>query len=211
MSHSIDLKFRPRSYFWANDLGVRLSSQIKGAERKAMYEASVANGIPEEEIHSHLLDHALSRENREILGSLHPNFLGGEYLPDCSEEEVEIARITIASTTQDVTSVYARQGKSRIYYRVVDEYDGDTLSNPSVRTSLKPLTLGQLTKFFLGAWNLLDVLNFNFEDPRHSADEIKSFVVDASSSFYAEFGQLIDLRIDHWIRKRQRESEVLDI
>ena len=39
---------------------------------------------------------------------------------------MEIARITIASTTQDVTSVYARQVGQRIQYRVVDEYNGDT-------------------------------------------------------------------------------------
>jgi hypothetical protein len=53
--------------------------------------------------------------------------MGGEYLPDLKQDEVEIARITIASTTQDVTSVFARRGKHRIYYRVVDEYGGETL------------------------------------------------------------------------------------
>ena len=44
-----------------------------------------------------------------------------EYLPDLMENEVAIARITIASITLDVTSVYARLGKNRIRYRVVDE------------------------------------------------------------------------------------------
>lgn len=62
---------------------------------------------------------------------MHPKFMGGEYLPDRNSGEVEIARITIASTTRDVTSVYAKRGKHRIYYRVVDEYNGDTLVNPS--------------------------------------------------------------------------------
>ena len=60
----------------------------------------------------------------EALGRIHPAFMGGEYLPDLSQDEVKIARITIASTTQDVTSVYARRGKNRIHYRVVDEYGG---------------------------------------------------------------------------------------
>jgi len=47
-------------------------------------------------------------------------------LPDLAPTKVMIARITIASTTQDVTSVYAGRGRDRIHYRVVDEYEGDT-------------------------------------------------------------------------------------
>src|ERR1700680_1429675 len=61
-------------------------------------------------------------------------------------------RITIASTTQDVTSVYACRGKYRIHYRVVDEYDGDTLSGRNTRTSARPLSLGELEAFFNGAF-----------------------------------------------------------
>jgi hypothetical protein len=54
-------------------------------------------------------------------------------------------------TTQDVTSVYARRGKNHIRYRVVDEYDGDTLSGRNTRTSRRPLTQGELEPFFNGA------------------------------------------------------------
>jgi hypothetical protein len=133
--------------------------------------------------------------------------MGGEYLPNTKDQEVEIARITIASTTQDVTSVYARQAGKRILYRVVDEYGGSSLLGKAVRTSQQPLTLGQLTDFFLKAWDLLSVLGFNFEDPHYSADEIKAFVVDASSSFYADFGRLIEERIDRWIDKRQSQDK----
>jgi len=78
-------------------------------------------------------------------------------------QEVEIVRIAINSTTFGVTSVYARRGKSRIYYRVADEYGGDTLSDPSTRTSIKPLKLGQLVEFFDRAWPLMEVLEMNFE------------------------------------------------
>ena len=205
MRHSIDLTYRPHSYFWAEELGVHLSSHIKGAERKAVYEALIASGRAEEadEI---LTSHALSEEDRAAIGRLHPSFMGGEYLPNRQSQEVEIARITIASTTRDVTCVYARLGAGRIHYRVVDEYGGDTLSGKSTCTSTKPLSLGQLTNFFLGAWDLLNVLGFNFEHPSYSEDEIKAFVLDASSSYYAEFGQLIDARIDRWIRSRKRQQ-----
>ena len=44
MRNKIDLQYRPRSYFWAEELGVQLSSDIKGAERKALYESLLAEG-----------------------------------------------------------------------------------------------------------------------------------------------------------------------
>ena len=44
MPNPIDLDYRPHSYFWAKERGIQLSSQIKGAQRKALYDASVADG-----------------------------------------------------------------------------------------------------------------------------------------------------------------------
>jgi hypothetical protein len=201
MRNKIDLKYRPHSYFWAKEIGVQLSSQIKGAERKVLFESLVAQGRGDE-IDELLSKPVLSIDERQSFGRYHPHFMGGEYLPDRTGEEVEIARITIASTTRDVTSVYASQGAKRIHYRVVDEYDGDTLRGTAHRATLKPMTLGQLTNFFMSTWDLLNVLDFNFEDGGYSSEEIKSFVIDASSSFYAEFGQLIDVRIDKWIKTK---------
>lgn len=64
-----------------------------------------------------------------------------------------IVRITIASVTQDVTCVYARRSKRRIHYRVVDEYENETLSGKTTRTSTHPLTLGELETFFNNAWS----------------------------------------------------------
>ena len=53
---------------------------------------------------------------------------------------------------------------SRIKYRVVDEYEGETLLDDTERSSDQPLTLGELETFFLGAWSFMDVLQSNFED-----------------------------------------------
>ena len=125
--------------------------------------------------------------------------MGGEYLPDHGEGEVEIARITIASTTQDVTCVYARQVGQRIHYRVVDEYEGDTLGGRAHRTSSHPLSLQQLTAFFLGSWDLLAGLEVNFESDGYPRDAVHDFIVDASSSFYAQFGELVHARVDEWL------------
>jgi hypothetical protein len=52
-------------------------------------------------------------------------------------------------------------GKDRIRYRVVDEYNGDTLSEKRTRSSKRPLSLGELITFFLAAWLLKDVLEMN--------------------------------------------------
>jgi len=116
--------------------------------------------------------------------------MGVEYLPTVRSREVEIARITIASNTEDVTSVYASQVGQRMHYQVVDEYGGETLEGKSSRTSTQPLTLGQLVDFFLGAWNLITCLDCNFGDDGHPPARIYRFITDASSSFYAEFDDL---------------------
>jgi len=139
------------------------------------------------------------------LGRLHPSFMGGEYLPNGHETEVEIARINIDSTTSDVTSVYAKAGKSRIYYRVVDEYNGDTLSDKRTRTSKRPLTLAELVEFFLGAWPLNDVLEMNELDREGAHD-----FTHPSSEFYPEFEDAVRAKIDNWIpieKTRVRDNE----
>lgn len=200
----IDLGFRPQTYFWALDKGIRLASDITGANRRKMYEKAVEQGL-DDAADALIAEPVLSEEDRQMIGRIHPAFMGGEYLPRRRSQAVEIARITIASTTQDVTSVYARRGAGRIHYRVVDEYGGDTLTNPT-RTSVRPLTLGQLTDYFLSSWKLLDVLEMNFGD-RYSRDEVHDFIVSASSSFYAEFGSLIRERVDDWLDERTEDEE----
>jgi len=198
MGNSIDLDYRPHSYFWANEIGVQLSSQIKGAQRKAIYDASVAEGEISD-LDEFLSKPTLTTFERDIIGRIHPSLMGGEYLPDKVKDEVEIARITINSTTQDVTSVYASYKKNQIHYRVVDEYEGETLTDERKLLTKIPMTLGELVNFFLNAWPLMEVLEGNFEEINYDPDEVKSFVLDASSSFYAQFGQLIDQKIDEWL------------
>ena len=93
---------------------MHLLTRIKGAERKAALKRLIDAGR-HNEIPDLLAQSTLSGRERQALGLIHPAFMGGEYLPNLLQTEVEIARITIASTTQDVTSVYARRGKHRIY------------------------------------------------------------------------------------------------
>ena len=181
------LGFRPRSYFWPLGLETHLLARVKGAERKAALKQLIDAGRMDD-IPGFLAHSKLSEVDRQALGRIHPAFMGGEYLPDLSQNEVMIASITIASTTQDVTSVYARRGKKRFYYRVVDEYGDETLSGRNTRTSTQPLTLAQLEKFFNGAWSIFHVLAMNFDD--YDLARMLGFVVRIESSFYLEIAAL---------------------
>ena len=204
----IDLQFRPRSYFWPLGLEKHLLARIKGAERKAALKQLI-DAKRLDEIPDFLAQSALSDGERQALGRVHPAFMGGEYLPDLLQNEVAIARITIASTTQDVISVYARRGKNRIRYRVVDEYEGDTLSGKNTRTSTRPLALRDLEAFFNAAWSIFDVLAMNFGHSGYDRDEMLDFVVGVESQFYPQIGVLYQRRIDAWAAAR-REKLSLD-
>ena len=202
-SLAIDLAYRPESYFWAYDNNIKLASDIKGAERKAMYERALKSG----DIHlanAIISEPELTHEQRKAQSGIHPAWMGGEYLPNREAQEVEIARITIASTTQDVTCVYAKRGAARIHYRVVDEYEDMTLDERT-RTSIRPLTLIELFDFFIKGWDLFCCLEANFGEHGYHREEVQGFIVDASSSFYAEFGDLVTQRVDAWVDQRREE------
>jgi hypothetical protein len=187
---AIDLEYRPKSYFGPQRLEQYLISTIKGAVVREKLENLFKEGR-HNEVASLLGERGMSSSDTKALEAMHPMFMGGNYLPDTADGEVEIARIEIASTTCDVTSIFAKPERGLIRYRVVDEYDGDTLSGPSEMTSEKPLTLGEMADFFLDAWSLLDVLQMNFGGDLDSA--LGFFV--AKSPFYPEFDRLCRQRV----------------
>lgn len=187
---TVDLSFRPRSYFWPVGLEVQLLTHIKGSARRAAVQRLIDAGQMDQ-IPALLSKSELSDEERKSLGRIHPMFMGGEYLPSPESNEIEIARIEIDSTTCDVTSVYASRGTSAIHYRVVDEYDGDTLTGPDERESAEPLTLGELENFFMGAWSLMEVLESNFEG---DVEAMLGFF-RATSEFYPDLDRLLRQRV----------------
>lgn len=198
----VDLTFRPTSYFWPLAFETHLLATIKGAERKVAVRRMLADGRVSE-LPGFLLRSGLSAAERRMLGQVHPAFMGGEYLPDLRREEVEIARITIASVTRDVTSVYARRGKERIYYRVVDDYEGETLAAKRTRTSRWPLSLLELESFFNAAWSVFDVLDMNFGISGYDLDRMLSFIVGVESQFYPQIGTLYARRVAAWADMRR--------
>ena len=199
MSKYIDLNYRPRSYFWAAELGIQLSSDIKGSVRKELAEHLLDKNI--DELSEFINKPKLSAEERNITGKIHPILMGGEYLPDWFENEVEIARISINSVTGDVVCVYARQTNEGIAYRVVDEYDGDTLNDDEQPVTKSPMTLGELTDYFMETWDLFGVLYMNFVEYGDEVEMAHMFIADASSSFYRQFGEFIDQKVDAWVKE----------
>ena len=197
----IDLDYRPRASFFPLSAEKLLTSKIKGEARRRIAEAAVQSGNLNE-ISSELLQFELSDDERRHASQIHPSLMGGEYLPSERQDEVVVARIAIDSVTGDVTCVYARGTKKGILYRVVDEYEGETLSGKTKLLSKQQLTLQELTDFFLRAWHLDDVLEMN--DLDH--DSSQSFV-HPSSNFYPQFEELIRRKIQEWRGTGEEEDE----
>jgi len=190
----IDLDFRPRDYFWARDHDLALPSDIAGHERREMVKRLIAAG---KEVPDGLDANRLDPELRGAWGAMHPMNMGGEYLPPMLDGEVEIARISLRSTTGDQISVRARRSGDRIRYRIADEYseNGENYV-PHPRTSTRRLTMGELVKMIDGSTDeggaAIGALSCNLEhasDPRRLED-----FVTVESDFYPELGRYYGAR-----------------
>lgn len=193
MSKEINLHFRPKSYFRPEKLEKYLLSKVKGeVPRKELGDLFEAG--QHDDVLRLVGNPSFPVADHKALELIHPMFMGGNYLPDTGIGEIEIARISIQSTTLDVTCVYARREKGIIHYRVVDEYGGDTLQEPSEATTTIPMTLVELLDFFLTAWPLIDVLEMNFDTDVDSALGFFS----ANSDFYPELDRLCRQRVSEY-------------
>jgi len=119
-NNSLDLSFAPTSYFWPLSLETHLRATVRGEQRRKELERYIVSGSLANAPDIFVRD-VLTPEERTLIGRIHPMFMGGEYLTARAASEVEVARISIRSTTSDVTCVYARQVGARIHYRGVDE------------------------------------------------------------------------------------------
>lgn len=87
--------------------------------------------------------------------------MSGAYLAPMDGEEVEVLRVTLKSVTGDVTSVRAKRTAASIRYRVVDEYEGETLRGRPICYRKTPLALDGTLDFLLRHWPLMTVLRIN--------------------------------------------------
>ena len=200
----IDLDYRPGSYFWALDTNVLLPSGISGAARRELFCARIEAGVT---AHDGLDAELLDKVMREAWGRVHPSNMGGEYLPPLRKGEVEIARISLESTTADQISVRARRVRERILYRVVDEYMESSTYACHPASSAFPLCLrdliGLMETASEGGSIIFPILAMCSRDSR--SDELATFIT-VGSDFYPELGRYYRALTDAFLEERARED-----
>lgn len=163
--HSFDSKydfgFRPESYWPEGPLTEEMLSKVKGTARRDVVRRALAGEeltrLGDAELYRKAMElvqkESLEPAERDRWGGIHPALMGGEYLPEFEEDEIEIARIEFASTTGDVIQVRAKPDLSLregalaigIRYRVVDEYEAEgSCLDCSPETSAEPLTFAEV-------------------------------------------------------------------
>ena len=196
------LHYRPSSYWGPETLEQHFGSRISGeVRRRAVLDDLAAGNEPPAEVLASKLDES----NRQALGAVHPRMMGGEYLPDFSEGEVEIARAVLDSTTMDVISLRARRTRTRILYRIADEYEGASAYPAHPRTSRNPLTLKQLIHMIDSAYEGgLDgcFRESNYEEGDSDPADLAHFC-KISSTFYRGLSTWYDTKNDEWLAEEQ--------
>ena len=187
----LNLEFRPSQRLFPLAAEKFISNRVKGTMRREQVEAALDNntfdGLPDTYTQS-----ALSQDERRSLSSIHPSLMGGEYLPDFEDDEIEVARLELESVTGDVISVRLRRDPEGYHYRVVDEYDGACLGDTQSITVDKPLTLHDFGKFVCRASCLDDIISLNDFTDFESANAF----IHAKSSYYPEFREFIARTIE---------------
>ena len=204
-SKKYDHNFQPRSYWGPQEVRTNIAARVKGElrRRQAMNDLEEGHADPE------IIAESLSEEHRSAIGRIHPQLMGGEYLPDLLPNEVEITRVTMDSTTMDVISIRARQSGKRISYRIVDEYmeDGDDRFVVSPRTSSKPLKMKQVIKL-IGDNDLIDgPRDMNYDEGcACSPEEIYDFCT-VSSAYYPQLNAWFEDNNEDWLEKEMKKRE----
>jgi len=221
--------FRPDYWAPPSDPITAITRNVKGQLRRHMI-ADIVSGraadrAPNEtarqllsEVHTDLLSDEL--EDPNMLGPLHPWWMGGEYLPPYLPGEIEIARIVLQSTTMDVSSVRARPADGQIQYRVVDEYPDIgpfVLLEPTV--SERPLTFGEIVTLIdsikpnpnafghVTGQNYVEFIRDRNAGDGCNLDRMARFVT-VVSSFYPQLEALFRRRAQEWlVRKRAERAE----
>ena len=213
----IDLQFRPQSYWDSANPLTAILGNIKGENRRQMARDFITGSAAEilGEINSDLLADVIDDGLRNELGSLHPSWMGGEYLPDYLPGEVEIARIVLASVTQDIISVRARRrrGGTRILYRIVDEYhdEPENRFTCTPKSSAGPLSLYEL----IGLIDRVGYMDLNPDrlsltdrlldlQEGSSPGDLLDFVT-VESELYPDLSVYYRWKVQGWVEEKLRE------
>jgi hypothetical protein len=143
--------------------------------------------------------------------------MSGEYLPDYDGDELEIARVTLASVTGDVISIRARRHGDLIRYRIVDEYEGESVYYCVPQESARPLTMGELVELMDGAQGEgmypdygrgLTTVWRNFHADNGSSPKEMARFVTVSSEFYPDLRRYYEAEAAEWLEERLAEYDL---
>jgi hypothetical protein len=196
--NEIDMQYRPESYFGPTSLGQHLLATVTGAERQR-YIRTLIEENRLQDCPAWIAKESLTEEERSAASRVDPRFMGGEFLPDLRRGEVEIARINLESTTADVISVRAFQGKGPIRYRVCDEYYPDSNVANIRRTSKRPLTLAQLEAFIEEAGAGIGIVRCCLDGDGIQPERYRNYL-SATSPFYLQLKSLYQLRVEQLLK-----------
>ena len=202
----VDLSFRPSSRLFPLTAEKLLLSRVKGTQRRESLTAAIEQDRLSD-LNPFFTQTSLSAEDRRARAAIHPSFMGGEYLPDFEEGELEMARLSLRSVTADVISIRLRRTEVGFVYRIVDEYmDQDPnglLDEPTTIIVDQPLTMKDFGAFVVQV-SRMD----HWCDPEshETEEEAQDFVV-ATSEFYPEFGDYIAEAISLKYPKPHSEDE----
>ena len=205
-----DLDFRPKTYWDLRDVLTQIDAKVTGKVRKDLIKKVLQDegSVPDE-----LLKSPLKKNLRKYLGSIHPSFMGGEYLPELEEADVIIASINLKSTTFDVIVVIARLVESGIEYRVEDEYmdsypEGKDHFKVQPNLSKEPLSFKEIVNLIDNAeegGGLIDnAKNFTYEDGGYEPEEYYDFAT-AESAFYPQLKDWYDEVNEEWLEEKKQE------
>ena len=211
----IDLSFRPETY-WPDSLSQEmLISRIKGKARQ-----EIARGILRREGFTRLPDFLaraeLTDEQRDVWGRMHPGFMGGEFLPNLEDGEVEIVRISLESTTNDQISIRARKTNGKIRYRAASEHDEDEAMRYVLPfdESQDPLTLAELITFIDGCYIPDDIFlgglvfanwECGYDDERNPDKAIRFVTIE--SPFYPDLAKYYSNQAVEWRKSHPSPDE----
>jgi hypothetical protein len=214
--NSVNLSFRPDTYWPEALTPEQLLTRIRGKRRQ-----DIARQLYKEfgftALNEFLVREGLSEEDRTAWGAAGPWCMGGEYLPELEEGEVEIARISLASTTSDQVSVRARQDGELIRYRIVGEYEEEEYMRQQLPFDVagQPLSMGELMDMIQGAktsdstcpvgiFSSSWIMMLEFAE---WSEDIAGFI-SVSSAFYPGIDECYREMAWQWL---ERQEECIDV
>jgi hypothetical protein len=210
-AENYDLAYGPETYRDLSDALTALLSRIKGEARKRDARKLLETGEMAH-LREFLLAEGLPDSTLNLVSRMDPMLMGGEYLPDYEEGEVEVARVSLESMTGDVISIRARPAAEGIRYRVVDEYE--TVFDCTPEVSEPPLTMGELIDLLDGSyaddWQGTGLVSSWRDDNLHDDDpeEAESLVdfVTVSSDLYPQLQQWYEEEAQEWLDRIRSKS-----